>query len=311
MSTSTRERGVGDILGPLFGVLLLGVALPQCLKPLLGWGLTLVFGTVLLFIGVVLVFMLISATAKQSGKSDSQPDATGSKVRSQVVRAPVPVADPILAQAGPVIWSPMSGAKSAYDETLAGERAPVNVWFLEFLRSLEWKRFEDLVAAYSRELGYEAKTTRIGADGGVDVVLSQKGETKPVMVIQCKAWNAYKVGIKAVRELFRRHGGRRRCERWIFHHGRVHHRSSCICGGKEPRLGGWARIPETYSGVSGRRGRAAAGDGPGGELFYAHLSELWDQDGKTNFREGAQRGRRVLGLQALPQVSTDIQDVRD
>jgi restriction system protein len=75
-------------------------------------------------------------------------------------------------------------------------------WTRELLSQLEWKRYEDVVAAYSRELGYEAKTTRIGADGGVDVQLFQNGQPQPVMIIQCKAWDAYKVGVKPVRELF-------------------------------------------------------------------------------------------------------------
>jgi restriction system protein len=76
------------------------------------------------------------------------------------------------------------------------------VWSLEFLRTIEWKRFEELVATYSRELGYEAKTTRIGPDGGVDVLLYQAEQPKPIMAVQCKAWNSYRVGVKPVRELF-------------------------------------------------------------------------------------------------------------
>jgi restriction system protein len=80
--------------------------------------------------------------------------------------------------------------------------APRRGWTIELLRELEWKRFEDVVAAYSRELGYEAKTTRIGADGGVDVQLFSNGQPHPVMIVQCKAWDAYKVGVKPVRELF-------------------------------------------------------------------------------------------------------------
>ncbi len=75
-------------------------------------------------------------------------------------------------------------------------------WSRQLLSELEWKRFEEVVAAYSRELGYEAKTTRVGADGGVDVQLFQNGNQQPVMVIQCKAWDAYKVGIKPLRELY-------------------------------------------------------------------------------------------------------------
>jgi restriction system protein len=36
----------------------------------------------------------------------------------------------------------------------------------------------------------------------VDVQLFQNGQTSPVMIIQCKAWDAYKVGVKPVRELY-------------------------------------------------------------------------------------------------------------
>ena len=38
-------------------------------------------------------------------------------------------------------------------------------WSVELLRDLEWKRFEDVVAAYIQELGQIARTTRIGPDG--------------------------------------------------------------------------------------------------------------------------------------------------
>jgi restriction system protein len=104
---------------------------------------------------------------------------------------------------------PMSGTPARPVPFAANGRVgllepPVQVysptWSQELLSQLEWKRFEDLVAAYSRELGYEAKTTRIGADGGVDVQLFQNGQL--VMIIQCKAWDAYRVGVKPVRELF-------------------------------------------------------------------------------------------------------------
>lgn len=74
-------------------------------------------------------------------------------------------------------------------------------WNLALLRELEWKRFEDVVAAYFRWEGLRAKTTRIGPDGGIDVYLYRDGESAPLAVVQCKAWTAYKVGIKPVREL--------------------------------------------------------------------------------------------------------------
>jgi restriction system protein len=74
-------------------------------------------------------------------------------------------------------------------------------WSLELLRSLEWHRFELLCRAYFEKRGYISKTTRFGADGGVDILLYREGSDAPEALVQCKAWNAYKVGIKPVREL--------------------------------------------------------------------------------------------------------------
>src|SRR6266550_550796 len=53
-------------------------------------------------------------------------------------------------------------------------------WSLELLRRLEWRRFEELCAAY-----YEVA----------------EGADKPPSVVQCKGWSVYTVGIKPVREL--------------------------------------------------------------------------------------------------------------
>lgn len=74
-------------------------------------------------------------------------------------------------------------------------------WDLEFLNKLEWKRFEEVVSEYYSIIGYRTEVTRMGADGGVDVLLyQQEGET-PVIIIQCKSWSK-KVGVNAVRELY-------------------------------------------------------------------------------------------------------------
>ena len=74
-------------------------------------------------------------------------------------------------------------------------------WDLELLNELEWKRFEEVVSEYYSIIGYRAEVTRMGADGGVDVLLyQQEGET-PVIIIQCKSWSK-RVGVNAVRELY-------------------------------------------------------------------------------------------------------------
>jgi restriction system protein len=72
----------------------------------------------------------------------------------------------------------------------------------DVLRALEWRVFEQLVQRYFRTLGFEAERKRVGADGGVDLVLRKAGETEPFAYVQCKAWNTYLVGVKPVRELF-------------------------------------------------------------------------------------------------------------
>ncbi len=82
------------------------------------------------------------------------------------------------------------------------EESRATEWSLAILISLEWKRFETVCTEYLTLLGHNANETRIGPDGGVDITVHKEGQEKPVAIVQCKAWNAYKVGVKPVRELF-------------------------------------------------------------------------------------------------------------
>jgi restriction system protein len=66
---------------------------------------------------------------------------------------------------------------------------------------LEWKRFELLCAKYYEAVGFKSETLRCGADGGIDVKLFKIDPTKPLAVVQCKAWNSHSVGVKEIREL--------------------------------------------------------------------------------------------------------------
>lgn len=77
-------------------------------------------------------------------------------------------------------------------------------WSIELINSLEWKRFEDLCAGYFQEKGYRAIVTPHGADGGIDINLFKDSYSpaKPFGIVQCKAWNSYKVGVKPIRELY-------------------------------------------------------------------------------------------------------------
>ena len=67
------------------------------------------------------------------------------------------------------------------------------------VRDLSWQQFEHLVSEAYRRRGY---TTRVvgspSGDGGVDIELARPGET---VLVQCKHWKAWSVGVTTVREL--------------------------------------------------------------------------------------------------------------
>jgi restriction system protein len=73
-------------------------------------------------------------------------------------------------------------------------------WSLDLLRSIEWKLFEDVSAAYYKEKGIKAELTKLGADGGIDIKLFQDVSGIPTSIVQCKAWNSKQVGVKQIRE---------------------------------------------------------------------------------------------------------------
>jgi restriction system protein len=84
----------------------------------------------------------------------------------------------------------------------AGDAKPdTRVWTAQLLKSLEWRRFEELCAAYLEVLGYRTRIVQSATHDGVDIYLCPAGADAPTILAQCKAWNAYRVGIEPVRKL--------------------------------------------------------------------------------------------------------------
>ena len=71
-------------------------------------------------------------------------------------------------------------------------------WSPELLKQLEWRRFEELCAAYYEAMGLTTKVGAPGAGGGVDIIVKSKDS---LFLARAKAWDAYRVGIKSVLEL--------------------------------------------------------------------------------------------------------------
>ena len=93
------------------------------------------------------------------------------------------------------------GASSA--RALSAERARFDTrkWNAELLKRVEWRRFEEICAAYFEARGFAVQVTGSRPDGGADIALCAVGSAAPSILVHCKAWDAYRVGIKALREL--------------------------------------------------------------------------------------------------------------
>jgi restriction system protein len=73
-------------------------------------------------------------------------------------------------------------------------------WTPELLKRLEWRRFEELCAAYFETLGFRADLAAAGLDGGA-ITLYEQGAKSASILVQCEPWNAHRVGIKPLRGL--------------------------------------------------------------------------------------------------------------
>jgi len=81
------------------------------------------------------------------------------------------------------------------------ERLNTGKWTQELVKHLEWRRVEELCAAYFEELGFKTGLTHDRADGAVDISLYAAGADTASILVHCKAWDAYPIGVKTLHEL--------------------------------------------------------------------------------------------------------------
>jgi restriction system protein len=122
---------------------------------------------------------------------------------------------PVLARENPILTgiaqqSQLLAGIVALVILAAGFEAAVNKWkrrqlydgqtSIESIRDLSWSAFELLIGEAYRRQGYQVEENGGGgADGGIDLILNGRGER---ILVQCKQWKVYKVGVKPIREMY-------------------------------------------------------------------------------------------------------------
>ncbi|MFL6565624.1 MAG: restriction endonuclease [Burkholderiales bacterium] len=103
------------------------------------------------------------------------------------------------------LWSVLRGEETAAKAALRlklGLKLDTRRWNPELLKQLEWRRFEEVCAAYYETLGFAVAVSGAGTPAGVAMVIRDQ-DAKTHSIARCKAWDAHRVGPKAVRELRR------------------------------------------------------------------------------------------------------------
>jgi restriction system protein len=109
-------------------------------------------------------------------------------------------------------------------------------WSMDLLKQLEWRRFEEVCVAYYEALGLKTRISGTGTEGGIDIVLYQTRSDEPISLARCKAWSAYRVGVKPLRELRKAMDQAKAPEGVLLNAGRFSAEAYDYAGGEGIRL---------------------------------------------------------------------------
>lgn len=146
------------------------------------------------------------AAKKLSGDEGAAPDTSGSVFTGQtyVIAAVI-----IFGGIGYLVWrrrerslALVATAVSRSPFTPETTPAATGARFTpELLGKLEWKRFEELVAAYYNKTGVVATRTKTGPASPVHIKISWKGEQRPFASVHCIAHPSGLVDAKSIQAL--------------------------------------------------------------------------------------------------------------
>jgi restriction system protein len=158
-------------------------------------------GLVMVFVPLTWLMAVVFGSISLIRFLRQRPQASPTPQRSPAPRPIQPAVRATETSSSELDKAPLAESFASPTSAAAPEARPT-AWSRELIDRIEWKRFEDLCCEFYRVKGIRAETTRLGADGGVDIRLFQDDAApqRCTAVVQCKAWNQA-VGIKPVREL--------------------------------------------------------------------------------------------------------------
>lgn len=189
MARRRKEKSFPEfVFGIFIIIVVIGVANPKLRQLMLSTFASILSITVVFGISGLVIYLI-----NQSIKTKEEPLALRNPARN------------------PVTSKIQNRTKDAgnFDIGISTRREDIpRQWDNTILKIIEWRRFEIITKEFLRMNGFEATETKSGADGGVDITIHKTNNPESKGIVQCKAWNTYKVGIKIVRELFGGNGGR-------------------------------------------------------------------------------------------------------
>jgi len=183
---------------------------------------------------------------------------------------------------------------------------------IQSVRQLSWQDFELLVGEALRRDGYAVEEKGGGgADGGVDLIARRHGET---MLVQCKHWRSWDVGVRVVREVFGVMTADAATSAMIVTTGRFSGPARAFAEGKPLRLLDGEALASFVASVQAPHGSRAgsAGVAPPNDVPTARSRPPASTSGAQpcprcgapmivrTARKGANAGERFLGCSTYP-----------
>ena len=131
-------------------------------------------------------------------------------------------------------------------------------WTLDLLKYLEWRRLEELCAAYYEAAGFRTEISHERADGGAEICLYAADASKASILVHCKPWDAYPIGVKTLHELRAAMGAAHGAEGVLFTAGRFTPEAAAFAAKERIELVDGAALLEKLAALAPGRRRASS-----------------------------------------------------